>query len=116
MIEEFTGYIRYEPEMRFTPTGLALTKFTVYDTDAGEFGHKERVITWAELAEACNQNLFEGAKVLIKGKRKTRTWTAPDGELKTTEEFVAFRVWELDDTPDELKTAKEIIYEEDHPF
>ena len=115
MIEELKGFIRYDPDLRYTANGVALCKFTVYDTEFGEFNSKERVVIWTELGEACAQQLVEGAKVLVKGKRKNRTWTGQDGQEHSSEEVTAYKVWELDDTPTEMTTAKEIVGE-DAPF
>jgi single-strand DNA-binding protein len=69
------GNLGRDPEMRYSPTGQAVTNFSVA-VDAsytGQDGTKVektiwvRVSTWGKQAEACNQYLKKGKKVLVEG-------------------------------------------------
>jgi single-strand DNA-binding protein len=71
----FSGNVGKTPEMRYTPTGQAVTSFSVavnrkWSDDKGE--HKEtkwfRVATWGKLAENCNQYVTKGMKVIVTGR------------------------------------------------
>ena len=108
-MEDIKGYIRYQVDMHFTSTGKAVSNFTLYDTEYGDFTWKLRVTTWEDLAEACNRELSEGTKVMCRGTRKTSYWTDKEtGEMKSVPQFTANRVWELDGTENEMMTAIEI--------
>ena len=69
------GNVGKDPEMRYTPTGQAVTSFSVASTRQYTAGNGEqvketiwfRVSTWGKSAEACNQYLKKGAKVLVEG-------------------------------------------------
>ena len=104
------GNLGRDPEMRFTPSGQAVTSFSVatnrsYNGKDGEV--KEvvwfRVQVWGKQAESCNQYLRKGAKVLIEGRltpdRETggpRIWKAQDGEPRSQFEVTAATVRFLD--------------------
>ncbi len=88
------GNLGRDPEMRYTPSGQAVTNFNVATSRqyTGSDGNqvKEtiwfRVSTWGKQAEICNQYLKKGSKVLIEGRLKPdqstggpRIWTRQDG-------------------------------------
>jgi single-strand DNA-binding protein len=70
------GYLGRDPEMRYTPAGQAVTNFNVATNRqyTGSDGNqvKEttwfRVSVWGKQAEACNQYLKKGSKVLVEGR------------------------------------------------
>lgn len=74
----FVGNVGRDPEMRFTPTGQTVTSFSIgvneeYTNTAGEKVKKTlwvRVEAWGKTAEACNQYVKKGMKVLVEGKLK----------------------------------------------
>lgn len=69
------GNVGKEPEMRYTPSGQALTSFSVatnrqYTTSGGETVKETvwfRVTTWGKLAEVCNQYVKKSMTVLVEG-------------------------------------------------
>lgn len=69
------GNVGKEPEMRYTPSGQAVTSFSVATnkqyTDTGGETVKEtiwfRVSAWGKQAEACKQYVKKGMKVLVEG-------------------------------------------------
>ena len=88
------GNLGKDPEMRFTPSGQAVTNFSVatnrqYTGNDGQPVKETiwfRVSTWGKQAETCNQYLRKGSKVLIEGRlvpdKETggpRIWTKQDG-------------------------------------
>ena len=88
------GNVGKDPEMRYTPSGQAVTSFSVatnrqYTTGSGEQVKETiwfRITTWGKQAEICNQYLKKGSKVLIEGRltpdKNTggpRIWNKQDG-------------------------------------
>jgi single-strand DNA-binding protein len=98
------GNLGRDPEMRYTPTGQAVTSFSVatnrqWTNNNGETIKETvwfRVSAWGKLAETCNQFLKKGAKVLVEGRLTAdsntggpRVWTAQDGQPRASFEVNA---------------------------
>jgi single-strand DNA-binding protein len=94
------GNLGRDPEMRYTPTGTAVTNFSVATnrqyTAADGTQVKEtiwfRVSAWGKQAETCNKYLKKGSKVLVEGRLtpdpKTggpRIWQGKDGPAASFE-------------------------------
>jgi single-strand DNA-binding protein len=70
------GNLGKEPEMRYTPSGQAVTSFNVatnrqYVNNTGQQVKETiwfRVSAWGKQAEICNQYLHKGSKVLVEGR------------------------------------------------
>jgi single-strand DNA-binding protein len=70
------GNLGRDPEMRYTPSGQAVTSFSVavseqYTNASGEKVKKTiwfRVSAWGKQAEVCNQYLKKGSKILVEGR------------------------------------------------
>jgi single-strand DNA-binding protein len=90
--------------MRYTPTGQAVTSFSVATdrqyTDQGGKPVKEtvwfRVTAWGKLAETCNNYLQKGKMVLIEGRLTVdsksggpRVWVGQDGNPRASYEVTA---------------------------
>lgn len=65
------GNLGRDPEMRYTPDGKAVTSFSM--ATSRKYNDKEettwfRVSVWGKQAEACNQYLTKGSKVLVEGR------------------------------------------------
>jgi len=88
------GNLGRDPEMRYTPSGQAVTNFSVAVNDNFTSSNGEkvertiwvRVSTWGKQAEICNQYLKKGRKVLVEGRLVTdpntggpRIWNRQDG-------------------------------------
>jgi single-strand DNA-binding protein len=88
------GNVGKDAEMRYTPSGQAVTSFSVatnrsYTTGGGEQVKETiwfRVTAWGKQAEICNQYVKKGMKVLVEGMLspdKTtggpRIWNKNDG-------------------------------------
>jgi single-strand DNA-binding protein len=98
------GNVGKDPEMRYTPSGQAVTSFSVasnrqYTAGSGEQVKETiwfRVTTWGKQAEVCNQYVKKGMKVLVEGRLtpdKTtggpRVWTKQDGSAGASFEVTA---------------------------
>ncbi len=94
------GNLTRDPELRYIPSGQAVTTFTVavnrtYMAKTGE--KKEdvnfiRVVVWAKRAEICHEYLRKGSPVFVEGRLQSRSWDAPDGTKRSTIEVVAQNV------------------------
>ncbi len=88
------GNLGRDPEMRYTPSGQAVTNFSVatnrqYTGSDGQVVKETiwfRVSTWGKTAENCNQFLKRGSKVLVEGRLVAdastggpRVWKRQDG-------------------------------------
>src|SRR5512139_1802658 len=70
------GNLGRDPEMRYTPSGQAVTNFNVatnrqYTSSDGQQVKETiwfRVSAWGKQAETCNQYLRQGSRVLVEGR------------------------------------------------
>ncbi len=107
---EIIGNIGKETEMRFIPSGKAITTFSVAVNE--KYGEKEttewfNIVTWDKLAENCNQYLTVGQQVFVEGRLQTRSWDDKDGLKHYKTEIVAHRVLFLG-KPNQQKQADAI--------
>lgn len=94
------GNLTRDPELRYIPSGTAVSTFTVamnraYATQSGEKKEEVtfiRVVVWGRRAEACGEYLSKGSPVFVEGRLRTRTWQTPDGQNRSTVEVVANNV------------------------
>src|SRR5256885_1744823 len=81
------GNLGKDPEMNYTQSGTALTKFSLavsrsYKTSSGEKRDETEwfnIVVWDKLAETCNQYLHKGSKVYIEGRVSQRKYTDRNG-------------------------------------
>ena len=98
------GNLGRDPEMRYLPSGQAVTNFNVatsrqYQGSDGNMVKETiwfRVAVWGKQAENCNQYLKKGSKVLVEGRLTpdastggTRIWTRQDGTAGASFEVTA---------------------------
>jgi len=89
------GNVGKEPEMRYTPNGVAVTNFSVaVNSKYKDTEHTEwfRVTAWAKLAETCNQYLEKGKQVYVEGRLQSRSWDKDDGTKGYSTELIASQV------------------------
>lgn len=95
------GRVGKNPEMRFTPTGKAVTNFSV--ATSNKYGDKEettwfRVVTWQKQAEVCNQYVKKGMLVMVVGRLNPdengnpKVFTKQDGSAGSNFELTAQNV------------------------
>lgn len=97
------GNLGRDPEMRYLSDGTAVTNFSVATsrrwTDGSGNPQEEttwiRVSAWGRQAEAANQYLNKGSKVLVEGRLRPdkngspRTYTGQDGIVRASFEMTA---------------------------
>lgn len=101
------GNLTRDPELRYIPSGTAVTTFTVasnraYTLASGEKREEAcfvRVVAWARQAELCGEYLSKGSPVFVEGRLQSRSWEAPDGQKRSTIEVVAQNIQFLGKAP-----------------
>ncbi len=91
------GRLGRDPEMRYTPSGRAVTTFNVATSRSWNTANGDRrtetewfrVVAWGNLAEICNQLLRKGQQVYIEGRLKNYRWQDDAGTQHIRTEIVA---------------------------
>lgn len=94
------GNLTRDPELRYVPSGSAVTTFTiatnrVWTSQSGEKKEEVcyvRVVVWAKMAEVCGEYLSKGSPVFVEGRLQSRNWETPQGDKRSTIEVIAERV------------------------
>jgi len=91
------GNLTADPELRFTPSGAAVANFTVastprqFDRTSNEWKDGEtlfmRCSVWRDAAENVAESLQRGARVLVSGRLKSRSYETKEGEKRTVIEM-----------------------------
>lgn len=118
------GNVGIDPEMRYTPSGKAVTSFSMatnrrYSTASGETREETdwfRISAWGKQAEQCNQFLTKGRQVYVEGRLHARTWEGQDGQARTSLEVTADRVLFLGKRTEAAISEEGELEPEDLPF
>ncbi|MBJ7290994.1 single-stranded DNA-binding protein [Williamsia sp.] len=91
------GNLTADPELRFTPSGAAVANFTVastprmFDRQTNEWKDGEalfmRCSIWRDAAENVAESLTKGARVIVSGRLKQRSYETREGEKRTVVEL-----------------------------
>ncbi len=91
------GNLTADPELRFTPSGAAVAKFTVastpraFDRQSNEWKDGEtlfmRCSIWRDAAENVAESLHRGTRVIVSGRLKSRSYETKEGEKRTVMEL-----------------------------
>jgi len=104
------GRLGKDPEVRSTPGGQTVTKFTVATDErfTDKSGEKQErtewhnVVAWARLGEICGQYLRKGKLVYIEGSIRTDSWDDKEtGQKRYRTEIIARDMKMLDRRGDE---------------
>ena len=98
------GNLGRDPEMRYTPSGQAVTQFTVATNrrwrDQQDEWQEEtewfRVVVWGQQAERVAERVRKGNKVYVEGRIQTRQWEDQSGQKRYTTELIANQVTSLE--------------------
>ena len=90
------GNLTDDPELRITPSGDAVTHFTVastprtYDRQSNTWKDADtlflRCSTWRQEAEHVAESLVRGTRVIVQGRLRQRTYETREGEKRTVVE------------------------------
>lgn len=100
------GNLGRDPEIRYTPNGLAVANITIAtsevwkDKQSGENQERtewHRIVMYQRLAEIAGEYLRKGAKIFIEGRLQTRKWQDKNtGQDRYTTEIIADSLQMLD--------------------
>lgn len=107
---ELIGNLTRDPELRYTPNGVAVCGFGLATNRnrTNEAGEREeetayhRIVAWEKLAELCAQLLVKGRRVFVEGRLAYRSYTNQDGIEQTVPEIVIHDMLLLDAKPERL--------------
>ncbi|MEN6371996.1 MAG: single-stranded DNA-binding protein [Armatimonadota bacterium] len=101
------GRIGKDPELRYTPSGVAVVSFSlaVNRQFKSQSGEQEtdwfNIVAWKQQAEFAANYLGKGRLVAVQGRLQARSWVAQDGTKRNTVEVVAERLTGLDRPKDQ---------------
>ena len=98
------GRLGADPELKYTPSGVAVVNFSIatdhgWKDDSGEWQDRtewHNIVAWRDLAERCAEYLKKGQRVYIEGQLQTRSWEGQDGVKRYKTEIVARMMEMLD--------------------
>ena len=91
------GNLTDDPELRFTPNGAAVANFRlavtprVREGDSWKDGETSffRINVWRQQAENVAETLQKGARCIVVGRLRSRSWETPEGEKRSVVEVEA---------------------------
>jgi single-strand DNA-binding protein len=92
------GNCTRDPELRFTPSGMAVATFGVavnrrwQNRQTSEWEEAVSffdVTAWQQLAENVSESVQKGTRVIVAGRLDQRSWETQDGEKRSKVEIVA---------------------------
>ncbi|MEK8128958.1 single-stranded DNA-binding protein [Paenibacillus filicis] len=92
------GRLTRDPELRYTPAGVAVTQFTlaVDRPFSNQGGQREAdfipVVTWRQLAETCANYLRKGRLAAVEGRIQVRNYDNNEGKRVYVTEIIADNV------------------------
>ena len=108
-----SGRLTQDPELRYTPSGVAVTTLRMAINSTFFSKDKEKreevcyinVVAWRRQAETCVEYLRKGSPAFIEGRLQSRSWETQDGQKRSTIEVQADRVQFLEWRGDREKSA-----------
>jgi len=123
------GNLTRDPELRYTPSGSAVTTLGLAINHKYKQGDEWKedtcfidCVVFGKRAESCNEYLNKGAPVLVEGRLRWRSWEGQDGQKRSKHEVVANNIQFIPRGPGSPQGAKpfpvedEAFPEEEPPF
>jgi single-strand DNA-binding protein len=94
------GNLTADPEMRYTPSGTARTRFSIainrqYKDSSGQMQEEVTfvpIVVWGSQAENCANYLSKGRSVAVEGRLRIDSFENAEGERRKVVEVVASTV------------------------
>ena len=91
------GRLGKDPELKYTPTGAPVAKFSLATDESfkDKTGEKQNrtewhnIVAWNKLAEICGEYLTKGKLVYIEGSIRSRQWQDQSGNKRTAYDIIA---------------------------
>ena len=116
------GYLGRDPEIRYTPDGLAICNFSMAATEKVKGEDKTqwfRITTFGKLAEICSNYLTKGRQVYVEGRIQVSEWEDKDGNKRFSLEVIANQLLMLGPKGDQATSHQEHVSQasdDDIPF
>lgn len=126
------GRLGKDPEVRYTPDGLMVTRFNLATDEQrkDKSGQKiqktewHRIVTFGKLAEICGSYLAKGKMIFVEGRIQTSSWEDKDGVKRYSTEIIATDMRMLEskgqsrgaEQPSEEPYSSDAVPDEDVPF
>lgn len=106
------GRLTKDPELRYTPAGVAVTQFTLAcERPFQTGGEKETdfipIVTWRQLAETCANYLRKGRLTAVEGRIQVRNYENNEGKRVYVTEVIADNVRFLEGNRDSGERQQE---------
>lgn len=90
------GNLTRDPELKYTPAGMAVISFGLAtnrswitrDGERKEAAQFHRIVAWNKLAELCSQLLAKGRRVFVEGRLQYREYNDAEGRQRQVTEIV----------------------------
>ncbi|MEF3305312.1 single-stranded DNA-binding protein [Paenibacillus sp. GYB003] len=92
------GRLTRDPELRYTPSGVAVTQFTIAVDRPFSNQQNQReadfipIVTWRQLAETCANYLRKGRLTAVEGRIQVRNYDNNEGKRVYVTEVIADNV------------------------
>jgi single-strand DNA-binding protein len=92
------GRLTRDPELRYTPSGVAVTQFTIAVDRPFSNQQNQReadfipIVTWRQLAETCANYLRKGRLTAVEGRIQVRSYDNNEGKRVYVTEVIAENV------------------------
>ena len=89
------GRLTRDPELRYTPSGVAVASFSLAVDRNFKNAQGERevdfinIVVWRQLGENCANYLSKGKLAAVDGRLQIRSYDAKDGTKRTVAEVIA---------------------------
>ncbi len=90
------GNLTKDPEVRYTPNGVAVTTFGLATNRRYKQGEETKedvcfidIVVFGKQAETSGQHLSKGQGVIVDGRLQQRRWDSEDGQKRSRHEIVA---------------------------
>ena len=97
---ELLGRVGTDPEMIYTPGGIAVTKLRLatdrYRKDGEDSTDWHNVVVWSNTAEAVNEYVQKGQRIYVAGRLVQNSWQTEDGQHRSRTEVHTQEVVFLD--------------------
>jgi len=109
------GRLTKDPELRYTPNGVAVASFTLAVNRSRPNAQGEReadfipIVVWQKQAENCANYLSKGSLVAVDGRLQVRSYDGQDGIRRWVTEVIAETVRFLDKKADSGLSGPEAL-------
>ncbi|MEK5167137.1 single-stranded DNA-binding protein [Paenibacillus sp. FSL R5-0527] len=116
-----TGRLTRDPELRYSPNGTAVTKFTLavdrgYTSQDGTSADFIPIVTMKQLAETAANYLRKGRLVGIEGRIQTRSYEGNDNKRVFVTEVLAHRLHFLESNKDNKPKSDDPFKDDGKPI